>query len=105
MSSLRIISKRRLKEFWATHPKAKNPLERWYEITETIHWKNFKEVRQTFGSVDQTKVESGHTIVIFDIGGNKYRMIAAIHYNIGRVFVLRIMTHAEYDENKWRNEL
>jgi len=87
------------------HPKAKNPLERWYDVARAIHWKNFMEVSKTFGSADQTKVASGHTVVIFDIGGNKYRMIAAIHYNIGRVFILQIMTHAEYDDNTWRNEL
>ncbi len=105
MSSLRIISKRRLKEFWTKHPKAKSSLERWYQMTISLHWKNFWEICQTFGSADQTRVASGRTVVIFDIGGNKYRMIAAIHYNIGRIFVLQIMTHAEYDRNRWRNEL
>jgi len=105
LSSLRIISKRRLIDFCMHHSRAKNPLERWNNVTEAAHWKNFQEVRRTFGSTDRVIVESKRTVVIFDIGGNKYRLISAIHYNMGRVFILRTLTHAEYDENTWRKEL
>ncbi|HZL35768.1 MAG TPA: type II toxin-antitoxin system HigB family toxin [Tepidisphaeraceae bacterium] len=59
----------------------------------------------TFGQTDQAKVSSGRQVCIFDIGGNNYRLIAAIHYNTGKVFVLRILTHKEYDSEKWKREL
>lgn len=51
------------------------------------------------------KVQSGNTVAVFDIHNNKYRLVAAIHYDHPRVFVLRIMTHEEYDKNYWKNEL
>lgn len=50
-------------------------------------------------------MSSGRQVCIFDIGGNNYRLIAAIHYNTGKVFVLRILTHKEYDSEKWKREL
>ena len=73
-------------------------MERWYAVAEAIHWKHFGDVRQTFRSADQTRVASGNTVAIFDIGGNNYRIVAAIHYDKARVFVLRVMTHPEYDK-------
>lgn len=51
------------------------------------------------------KSRSGRTVVVFDIAGNRFRMIAAIHFNTAVVFALRFMTHAEYDKNKWKDEL
>lgn len=63
-------------------------------------------MKQTFGAnVDFVKVKSGNTISVFDIAGNKYRLIAAIHYDFGRVFVLRVMTHREYDLDHWKRKL
>lgn len=44
-------------------------------------------------------------MAIFDIGGNKFRLIAAIHYNTGKVFVLRVLTHKEYDAERWKDQL
>ena len=103
---MRIISKTRLREFWIQHTDAEKELARWYQITESARWTNPADVKHSFGvRVDFVKVKSGNTVAVFDIVNNRYRLVAAIHYDYPRVFVLRIMTHKEYDTNKWKLEL
>ena len=80
-------------------------MERWYAVTEKALWTHFRAVRETFGHTDQATVASGKTVAIFNIAGNHHRMVVAIHYNAAKVFVLRVMTHAEYDQNSWKKEL
>jgi mRNA interferase HigB len=62
-------------------------------------------VRRSFRSADEVTVASGRTVVIFNIGGNRFRLITAIHYNRGKVFELRFMTHAEYSKDRWKDDL
>jgi len=102
---MRIISIRTLREFWQRHADAQSPLTDWFKATEAARWRNFMDLRQTFGSADTAKVGSGNTVTIFDIGGNKYRLIAAVHYNAGVVYALMVMTHKEYDTIKWKAQL
>ena len=103
---MRIISKRRLREFWWSRADARTPLIDWYAIVDEAHWRNPADVKATFGkNVDFVQVKSGNTVGVFNIHGNKYRLIAAIHYDHPRVFVLRVLTHLEYDAEKWKREL
>ena len=95
---MHVISKRKLREFWEIHSKAKPPLEAWYQITKQAERESFNEVRQTFSAADLVG-----RFVVFDIGGNKCRLVAAIHFNRGKVFVRHVLTHAEYDEGKWKD--
>lgn len=103
---MRVISKTRLKQFWTQHPDAEKELTKWHVITEHAQWANPTDVKRSFGvRVDFVQVKSGKTVAVFDIANNKYRLIAALHYDYPRVFVLRIMTHQEYDEERWKEEL
>jgi len=102
---MRIIALKMLKEFWGKYPDAQGPLRLWYKTTHKARWTNFLKVRETFRSADTTKVRSGNTAVIFDIGGNKYRLITAIHYDTGCVFTMMVLTHKEYDTNNWKDRL
>ena len=79
--------------FWERHPQAQEPLASWYKNARQANWKNFVEVRADYNSVDY----SGQ-FTIFDIGGKKYRLIVAIHYNTGMIFIRHVFTHAEYDQ-------
>jgi mRNA interferase HigB len=97
---MRVIKRKTLVEFWTKHPNARNSLVEWYDKTRKAAWTKFTDVKSTFGQTDQTTVDSGHLVCVFDIGGNKFRLIAAIHYNTGTVFVLRILTHPGYDSEK-----
>lgn len=74
-------------------------------VAQAAKWASFADVRQTFGSADQVKVASGRTVIVFNIAGNRFRLIAAIHYVTGIVFALRFVTYAEYSKDKWKYEL
>jgi mRNA interferase HigB len=94
---MHIISKKKLREFWTEHLQAQAPLETWHRVVEHSHWETFNDVRATFGSADLVG-----RFVVFNIAGNNYRLIAAIHFNRGKVFVRHVLTHAEYDQGKWK---
>lgn len=62
-------------------------------------------MKNTFPSVDPVKVRSGKTVYVFNIRQNEFRLVCAVHFNKGKVFTLRLMTHKEYDQEDWKNEL
>lgn len=95
---MRVISKRRLREFWEKHPDSQSPLEEWYKLTRKASWRNVAEVRATFRHADPVG-----TCTIFNIKGNNYRLIAKIDYAYQKVFIKYVLTHAEYDKEKWKD--
>lgn len=99
---MRVITKARLKQFWARHPQAKTPLEDWYRVAEKARWESIADIRRIFPSSDLTKIKSGGTVTIFNIGGNKYRLVAAVHYHSQRIYILQILTHEEYSRGVWK---
>jgi len=66
---------------------------------------NIAELRNVFPSADQVTVRSGRTVIVFNIAGNHHRLIASCHYNTQLIFVLKIMTHAEYSKKAWKEDL
>jgi mRNA interferase HigB len=94
---MHVISERALREFWATHPDAESPIRSWIKVVEQAEWRQFADVRRSLNSADQVG-----KFTVFNIGGNKYRLIACIHYNRGKVFVRHVLTHAEYDRGAWK---
>jgi len=102
---MRVISIKRLKEFWKILPAARNSLEQWYKIVNGAKWLHFADLRKTFNHSDVATTDNEHSVVIFDVGGNKYRIIAAIHYDRGICYILRVLTHKQYDTNQWKKEL
>lgn len=96
---MHVIAKPALVTFWAKHPDAENPLLAWYRTIESENFANFNHLRATFASADYVD-----GLTIFNVGGNKYRLIAAIHYNRRKVFVRDVMTHAEYDRGDWKRK-
>ncbi|MFH0823069.1 MAG: type II toxin-antitoxin system HigB family toxin [Pseudomonadota bacterium] len=99
---MRVITKAGLQGFWETYPQAGTPLEDWYRVADKARWKSLEDVRRTYPAADLAKVKSGGTVTIFNIGGNKYRLVAAIHCNSQRVYVLHVMTREEYSRNAWK---
>jgi mRNA interferase HigB len=85
--------------FWEKHPNSRTALQRWYKIVYHSDFSSFSELRKAFPSAD--KVDH---FVIFNIGGNKYRLIVSIHFNRGKVYSRHVLTHAEYDKGDWKNE-
>ncbi len=70
---------------------------RWFKIIETTNFRNFSELRTAFPMADKVG-----NWVVFNIGGNKYRLIASIHFNRGKVYIRHILTHQEYDRGAWK---
>jgi mRNA interferase HigB len=104
---VRIISRRRLREFWSKPGRAdaQAPLRMWYARTKAAEWNSPADAKRSFGAaVDFVNVRSGRKVAIFDIGGNNYRLIAAIHFDFHRLFVLRIFTHGDDDQVGWKDE-
>ena len=94
---MHVIAKPALVEFWTKHPDAQAPLQAWYRVMENEVFVDFNELRETFASADYV---DGRTV--FNIGGNKYRLVAAIHYNRHKVYIRALLTHAEYDRGRWK---
>lgn len=99
---MRIITERKLREFWqgpetSESKRRERPLRDWISVVRNADWDNFADVRRTFNHCDVYC-----TCTIFDVGGNKYRVIAKVAYRIKVVFIRFVLTHQEYDENEWQ---
>ncbi len=95
---MHVISHRKLKEFYETPGRedSKVSLEKWYDDTLQADWKNFSDLRRDFPSADYV----GNQHYVFNIRGNKYRLIVVVKFTIGRVFIRFVGTHSEYDQIK-----
>lgn len=93
--AMRVISRKKLVEFWEAHPEAEPPLRAWWNVVTSTRFENPHQVKQVFGSADFL----GDHTTVFDIGGNKFRLVADLRYDLGlgRVYVRHVVTHAEYD--------
>jgi len=89
-----VVSIKRLQEFWARHPKAKPSLSGWYKIVKAAEWTSPQDIRDQFNSVDFVSDNR----VIFDVGGNNYRVVARVSYTYKQVLVKFVGTHKEYDD-------
>lgn len=97
---MHIITASRLKEFYGKYPEAESSLRSWNKLTKLAQWQNITEVRQTStNSADQVM-----NLTIFNIKGNKYRLITYIDYQSKKVFIRNFMTHEEYDTDRWKND-
>ena len=95
---MRIISKAALVDFWTIHPEAKEKLEAWYRACLACNARNLSELKQTFQTADYVPKQ----FTIFDVGGNAYRIVTAIHYDKQKLFIREVLTHARYD--KWTKQ-
>lgn len=97
---MHVIAMKRLREFWEEHPDAEAPLRAWHRIAERSTWGQYAEVKATCSnSVDQVG-----RCTVFDIGGNKYRLIVKVEYKWGRIYILHVLTHKEYDRDAWKED-
>jgi mRNA interferase HigB len=94
---MHVITRKRLNEFAELYPDTKNALAQWYKIVKQNEFSTFVELRELFPSADQVG-----KLTVFNIGGNKVRLIAAIHYNRKKVYIRAVLTHTEYDEERWK---
>jgi mRNA interferase HigB len=96
---MHVISRKALREFWAAHTDAEEPLKRWLKIAERAEWSDFAALRADFPSADLV----GRWIVI-NIGGNKYRLILEVFFRNQVVLIRHVLTHKEYDKGNWKGQ-
>jgi mRNA interferase HigB len=100
---MRVISKARLAQFWEApgHRDAEGPLRAWYTHvnSKTVMWASWADLKAAFATASIVG-----SCVVFNIGGNKYRLVTRVLYASQKVFILKVMTHKEYDDDKWKEE-
>ncbi|MFM9160116.1 MAG: type II toxin-antitoxin system HigB family toxin [Dolichospermum sp.] len=95
---MHIISRKTLSQFWQKYPDSETALIRWLKIIESVSFQSFEELRSVFPNADLVA-----NLIVFNIGGNKYRLIASIHFNRQKVYIRYILTHSEYDKDRWKS--
>ena len=83
--------------FWEQHPDSEVPPSRWFRIVRRSAFASFAALRATFPSADMVG-----DLVVFNIGGNRYRLVASVHFNRRKLHIRHVLTHAEYDKGAWR---
>lgn len=97
---MHVISQKKLREFWKDNPDAEGPLRAWYKVADKAEWEKFSDVRDVYPHADLVDKK----FTVFNIGGNKYRLITVIHFNRAKVFIRHVLTHKEYDSGKWKED-
>ena len=94
---MHVISRKSLRRFWEQFPDSRNPLLCWFKVMSHTRFVSLAELRAAFPTAD--KVGSW---IVFNIAGNKYRLVASMHFNRGKVYVRHVLTHAQYDAGAWK---
>ena len=102
---VRLIKRSTLLHYASRFPKANRALNDWAQMVLSGKWQNLVETRRMFPHADQVKVKSGKVVTIFNVCGNDFSLITAIHYDRQKVFVLNFLTHTEYSRDQWKNRL
>jgi mRNA interferase HigB len=96
---MRIISYKTLREASQKHSNLQQALDDWYRMAKTSNWQNINDVRRVFPHAD-----SAGNFTIFNIKGNRYRLITGINYQQSIIFIKYVLTHAEYSKEDWKND-
>lgn len=96
---MHIVTRKRLLEFGDEYPESQSALDRWYRIMKHNDFSSFYDLRKVFPSADKVG-----KLTVFNIGGNKIRLITAIHYNRKVVYIRHVLTHKEFNLGKWKEQ-
>ncbi len=96
---MHIISRKKLREFCKKHGDSSNALNTWYKIASQAQWKNLAEVQAVY-----SQAEAVSNFTVFNIKGNRYRLIVDIVYEDQIIYIKYILTHAEYNKDEWKND-
>ena len=94
---MHVITRKRLNEFAERFPETKAALVKWYQLIGKTDFSSFAELRAIFPSADRVG-----KLTVFNVGGNKVRLVAAIHYNRKKVYIRAVLSHEEYDRGSWK---
>jgi len=102
---VRIVKEKFLRDAAEQYPKACKFLAAWTKTVRLATWRSLAEVRRSYPSADMVLVSSGKPVLVFNVCGNTYRLIVALHFDRQMAFTLRSLTHAEYSKDLWKDEL
>ena len=102
---MRVVKASRIREYQDAYPRATTGLGRWLELVERHDWTSIQQLRRVLPTADAVTVQSGRSVTVFNICGNDYRLITAIHYNTRIVYTMLFLTHSEYDKDAWKGSL
>ena len=94
---MHVISRKKLKEAATRHRDLDAPLDVWFRIAKKASWQNLADVRKTFASAD-----SADRWTVFNIKGNRYRLITEVNYRFLRIYIRHVLTHAAYNREEWK---
>jgi mRNA interferase HigB len=96
---MHVISRKKLRQFCQKHADCSEALDDWYITASKADWGNLLEVQTIY-----PKAEAVSKFIVFNIKGNKYRLIASINYEKQVIYIKYVLTHAEYDKDSWKND-
>lgn len=96
---MHVISYRKIRDFVKKHSSTRQVLDSWYKIASKANWQNLVEVQSNFPTAEVVG-----NFTVFNIKGNRYRLIVSIDYEHQLIYIKYILTHAEYDKNQWKND-
>ena len=94
---MHVVSRKAIRLFAESHPDARVPLDRWYRVARRAAWRSFADVKLSFNTADFVASR-----VVFDVGGNKVRLVAEINFRRKVLFIRDILTHKEYEKGAWK---
>ena len=99
---MRIVKPSTIRHYRQRYPDAQAFLDNWLKVARVAEWQSILEVRRQYPHADAATVASGNTVTIFNVAGNKYRLVVSIKYRMQTVFIRDFLTHAEYDKGHWK---
>lgn len=96
---MHVITRHALKRFWEKHPDSQAGLRAWFGLTRRAAWKHIADVRAVLPHAD-----AAGPYTVFNVCGNKYRLVSQIDYGTGKVFIHSVLTHAEYSRERWKEK-
>src|SRR5215471_5366255 len=102
---MRIIKEPTLAAYAQKYARAAVSLQQWRIVAREANWRSLAEVRATYSGADAVKVASGRTVTVFNVAATRFRLVTAILYNRGLIFILKFLTDAEYGKGSWKGDL
>ncbi len=102
---MHIIAGKSIRDYAMEHRDASTWLMTFLERAEAAKWASIADVRRVYPHADAVKVSGGKDVIVFNACGNSYRLVTAIHFNRGKLYILRFMTHGDYDKGRWKEQL
>jgi mRNA interferase HigB len=99
---VRVISRKMLQEFWTLYPDSETALRQWFRTAEAAEWENLRDLRRVYPHADSVATKKSGTLTVFNICGNKYRLVARIRYGWRLINIRAVLTHNDYDLDKWK---